>query len=79
LTTFAVNVDTKESDLTPLEMEELERTFLVETADQVQAAAIASPKIATGQEQRQKIWRLVILAIALLLIGETWLANRTYR
>jgi hypothetical protein len=79
LTTFAVNVDARESDLTRIEMEELENVFIVPSENQVKAAAISSPNMAQNEENRQKVWRLVLLAVILLLTGETWLANRTYR
>ncbi|MCG8606848.1 hypothetical protein MJD09_17915, partial [bacterium] len=79
LTTFAVNVDTRESDLTRIEMEELENVFIISSENQVKAAAISSPSMAQNEEKRQKVWRLVLLAVIVLLAGETWLANRTYR
>lgn len=76
---FAVNVDLRESDLTPTPPEELQHKAAEVSDKNYATAAIISSRLADQQEQRQKIWRLIIVAIILLLVGETWLANRTYR
>jgi hypothetical protein len=74
---FAINVDTRESDLTPMSAEEFQSKFVVENGEKVQSAGIAANS--DQQEDRQQLWRLAILGVILLLVGETWLANRTYR
>jgi hypothetical protein len=76
---FAVNVDTRESDLTAAALEDLQARFVVEKDSAPQTAASGSPNADQIQEDRQKLWRLAILAVIILLLGETVLANRTYR
>ncbi len=76
---FAVNVDTRESDITAMALEDLQARFVVEKADMPQTASMGSPNVDQLQEHRQKLWRLAILAVIVLLLGETWLGNRTYR
>ncbi len=76
---FAVNVDTRESDLTPLATEELQDKFVVDNKVAGQIAAVSSANSEQQQENRQKLWRLALLGVVVLLLGETWLANRTYR
>ncbi|RMF57292.1 MAG: hypothetical protein D6743_19150, partial [Calditrichaeota bacterium] len=76
---FAVNVDPQESDLTRADERALEMASDSVEEEQVQAASLVSGQADGRQEKRQKLWRLVLFAVILLLIGETWLANRTYR
>lgn len=76
---FAVNVDTRESDLTPIAPEELQSKFVVDNDEAVQTAAVLSANSEQQRENRQKLWRLALLGVVVLLLGETWLANRTYR
>jgi hypothetical protein len=75
---FAVNVDARESDLTALALEDFQARFVVDERSGAPGASIAADG-AEQQEARQKLWRLAILGVVVLLIGETWLANRTYR
>ncbi|NIR52300.1 VWA domain-containing protein [candidate division KSB1 bacterium] len=77
--TFAINIDSRESDLTSLSLAELREKIARGSDEVVQTAAVTSPKMNEQLEDRQKLWRLAILAVILLLLGETWLANRTYR
>ena len=80
LASFAVNVDPSESDLTFVTNEELAQKFdQPQGQEQIQTAAITLDNSNSKKEKSQKLWRFVILAVLLLLIGETWLANRTYR
>ena len=80
LASFAVNVDASESDLTFVTDEELAQKFdQPQGQEQIQTAAITLDNSNSQKEKSQKLWRFAILAVLLLLIGETWLANRTYR
>jgi hypothetical protein len=76
---FAVNVDVQESDLTAAPEESIADITANIAGSDVQAAAISTEKMLTDREENQKLWRFVIAAVILLLLGETWLANRTYR
>ncbi len=76
---FAVNVDTKESDLTPLDLADFQKAVLEDSEQEIQSVTIIPPKFNEQQERHQKLWRFVVLGIIILLVGETWLANRTYR
>jgi len=75
----AVNVDPGESDLTPIPPAELQDLVASVVTNDIQTAAFPGAQLDKQQENNQKIWRFVILGLILLLIGETWLANRTYR
>ena len=75
----AVNVDPRESDLTPIPPDELQDFVAGVSEINIQSASFSGTKLDEQQEKNQKIWRFVILGVILLLIGETWLANRTYR
>ncbi len=75
----AVNVDPRESDLTPIPPDELHDLVAGVSETNIRSASFSSAKPDEQQEKNQKIWRFVILGVILLLIGETWLANRTYR
>ncbi|MFQ5604185.1 MAG: BatA domain-containing protein [bacterium] len=79
LAAFAVNIDPTEADLTQLNLAELQSQITSEADPEPQTAALSSPLQEIEKERHQKLWRLALLAVVLLLIGETWLANRTYR
>ena len=76
---FAVNLDPGESRTAPLPMEELERLRLPLNAPNPELVKQEERKRiqlqATELEQRQKIWRWLIVAALLVLILETWLAG----
>ena len=78
---FAVNLDPAESRLTPLALDEFEK--LGTPLDQpVIAIREGQRKIRlqnTDLENKQKIWRWLILAALGVLLVETWLAGRTAR
>ncbi len=77
---FAVNVNAAaESDMVETTEKELDETLHSLTTDGVQTASVNSMSMVENQEKGQNLWRLFILAVLLLLLGETWLANRTYR
>jgi hypothetical protein len=76
----AVNVDTTESDLTPLDPQELVAAVTGRArASDPQAAAEAAELKPADLERRQAIWWYLLLVGVLLLAGETWLSNRLSR
>jgi hypothetical protein len=76
VTTVAVNTPAVESDLSPVDAREL----LVGVAPEDSAdVAFAGPAIGTEREKRQGWWRWLVAAAAVLLIGETFLANGGWR
>jgi hypothetical protein len=76
IVTVAVNPPAVESDLTPVDARELLVGVATGTDD---ADASAEPATALERERRQGWWRWLVAAAALLLIGETLLANRGWR
>lgn len=77
---FAVNVDSRESDLMPAPIADLNARFNQQPNTTIQTASIsAREQINHDQEKQQKLWRFLVFVVLLLLVGETWLANRTYR
>jgi 3-isopropylmalate dehydratase small subunit len=76
---FAVNVDSKESDLTPADLQELKQRYVDGSEEMEQIASFSSTDMSDQLEGRQRLWRFAILGVILILVGETWLANRTYR
>jgi len=80
--TFAVNLDPAESRTQPLPADELER--LGAPVSHSQPSPLNSQLLRVrlqnaDLENRQKIWRWIILATMALLLAETWLAGRTAR
>ncbi|MCA0374156.1 MAG: BatA domain-containing protein [Gemmatimonadetes bacterium] len=78
---LAVNVTPAESELTPMDTTELllgvrSAADTATTAEAKAAAAVLSP---TELERRQNPWRLLLLAAALVLVGETLLGTRGRR
>ncbi len=79
---FAINVDPAESRITALPTDELERLGApIYTGEAALAKRVAqAPRQAAAEiESRQKIWRWLILATLVALLGETWLAGRALR
>jgi hypothetical protein len=76
---FAVNVDPLESKTAPLSLESLEQfgcrlaSHAPKELDHEQVRQMFIMEL----ENRQKMWRWLILAAITVLIGETWLAGRT--
>ncbi len=73
----AVNIDSKESDLTRLDMEGFVTAV---TGAGPKAASEAAAKERLGKEEiesRQRLWRLLLIAALLLFISEAVLARRT--
>ncbi|MEO7458169.1 MAG: hypothetical protein ABIY52_18060, partial [Gemmatimonadaceae bacterium] len=73
---LAVNAPTNESDLTPVDAREL-----LLGVKQSAASASASNDVPTPEEVegRQRLWRLLLAAVAILLLAETFVANRGRR
>ena len=79
---FAVNVDPAESRLAPLPMDELERFGApIDTEEAAMAKVVAQRprQVAAEIENRQKIWRWLVLGTLVVLLSETWLAGRALR
>jgi hypothetical protein len=83
---FAVNLAAEESRTAPLPVETLERLGVplkiqvTQTATQLKRTATARQHvIATELENRQKLWRWLIVAALVVLMMETWLAGRLTR
>ena len=77
---FAVNVNAAaESNVVATTEKELDETLHSLTTDGIQTASVNSMSMVENQEKSQNLWRVFLLAVLLLLLGETWLANRTYR
>ncbi|MEO5798388.1 MAG: BatA domain-containing protein [Gemmatimonadales bacterium] len=71
----AANPPAAESDLTRLNADEL----LLGVADSNTTAATKGPPTSTELEQRQQLWRIFLMVVALLLVVETWLVGRGWR
>ncbi|MEO7998625.1 MAG: BatA domain-containing protein [Gemmatimonadaceae bacterium] len=73
---LAVNAPATESDLTPVDPREL----LIGVRQTTDSAASASDQpTRTETESRQRFWRLLLIAAAVLLFAETVFANRGWR
>ncbi|NIR34565.1 MAG: hypothetical protein GWO22_00545, partial [Actinobacteria bacterium] len=74
---MAVNVDLEESDLTRIDPQELVLQIEAATAppDDGPALGEALELRREDQERRQSVWRWLLLAALILLIGETVLSN----
>jgi hypothetical protein len=75
---FAVNLDPAESRTAPLPAEELERLGAPvqdRAPDPAQAAERTLRLQNTELENRQKVWRWLIVAAVLVLLTESWLAG----
>lgn len=76
---FAVNLDPAESRTSPMTLEELERLRLPLQSSQIQTTKADEQKKlnlqSTELEQRQKLWRWLLVAALIVLIAETWVAG----
>ncbi len=76
---FAVNLDASESRTAPLPLEELERLKLPLKTPSLELVKKEEQKRlrlhAAELEQRQKLWRWLIVAALVVLVMETWLAG----
>ena len=73
---LAVNAPSTESDLTPVDPREM-LIGVRQTNDSTGSASDAPTRAET--ESRQQLWRLLLIAAALLLFTETVFANRGWR
>ncbi|MES2307046.1 MAG: BatA domain-containing protein [Gemmatimonadota bacterium] len=71
----AANAPAGESDLTRLKATDL----LLGVADSNATAATRGPPTSAELEQRQQLWRIFLMVVALLLLVETWLVGRGWR
>jgi hypothetical protein len=83
---FAVNLDPSESRTTPIPGDELEKlgapvkAVVAKESSSRSASAQRKAYLHNAElENRQKLWRWLILATLLVLLVETWLAGRTGR
>lgn len=79
---FAVNVDTRESDLTHLDVEEMVAAVTNPITESEEAQALkaqANLEQNTELERRQRMWWYLSLGLLVLVLGETLLASRTHR
>jgi hypothetical protein len=72
----AANAPAAESDLTPMAPAELLAGTRRDAGEMADAAPAASPD---ATEKRQGLWRLVLAALAVLLVTEMIVANRGWR
>jgi hypothetical protein len=79
---FAVNLDPAESRTAPLPVDELERLGVPvrHPAPPIPREAQLKVQLQNAElENRQKLWRWVLVAAVAVLLLETWLAGHTAR
>ena len=76
---FAVNVDRAESETVAIPIEQLEMLELNIGRQESGKMELAQLRLLRDREieDRQKMWKWLIVAALVLLVGETWLAGRT--
>ena len=82
LKTFAVNLDPAEGRTAPFNVDELERLGVPLKHPGPPASLVAERKGRLGNaelENRQKVWRWLIIAALVTVLLETWLAGRAQR
>lgn len=79
---FAVNLDTRESDFTRLDVEEFLAAVINPATEsqeaqemKTQAALLENEEL----ERRQRLWWYVSLALLAVMVGEAFLASKTHR
>jgi Mg-chelatase subunit ChlD len=78
LARFAVNLDSAESKTAPLAVDDLERLGLPMKPLEIELSKVVEQRQTmhnTELESRQKLWRWLIVAALVVLMGETWLAG----
>jgi hypothetical protein len=73
---LAVNSPSAESDLTPMDSREL--LLGVRVSDSLSSVSNEVPA-PTEVESRQRIWRILLVLVAILLVIESFIANRGWR
>jgi hypothetical protein len=79
---YAVNLDEHESDPAAMAAENLAARLIrpdEQTLSGVSGIFGAPEVTSRDAEKQQKLWRLGLWALLILLLGEVWLANRTLR
>jgi hypothetical protein len=77
---LAVNVDTSESDLSPLDPQELVAAVTGRARGDTTAAEVEAGELRPADlERRQAIWWYLLLGGVVILAGETLLSNRLSR
>ena len=78
---FAVNIDPIESRTAPLASDEFEKLGVpVAQAGEAKIETRRQAQLQNAElENRQKLWRWVLLGTICVLLVETWLAGRTSR
>jgi hypothetical protein len=74
-TRFCVNVDTRESDLTPLDPRDIQALFTATKAEYVKAGDDVLGRIQTSRHGRE-VWRSLLLVVCLLLMTESVLSHQ---
>lgn len=75
----AVNVPAAESRVSPIDIEDLQRQGVALGRSEARAEALERRRQMRDWEieGRQKLWQWLVLATAVVLVGETWLAGRS--
>ncbi len=73
---FSVNVDPRESDLTARDPEEVYAAVVAPTESEPRTPEQAAAAILADDEQKQKLWRLLLLVVIGLFAVETYFAHR---
>ena len=76
---IAANPDPVESDLTPLDREELIGAIAARDLQGQRAAELAAALTPTQKERRQGLWWYILIAALFVLVSETLLAGRLTR
>ena len=79
---FAVNLDTRESDFTRLDVESFASALINPVArspESRETETLARLALDAEVERRQRLWWFLGFTLIALVLGETFLANRTHR
>jgi hypothetical protein len=79
---YAVNLDAQESDPAAMATENMAARLIRPDEQTLSGVAgiFGAPEVTSRDaEKQQKLWRLGLWALLILLLGEVWLANRTLR
>jgi hypothetical protein len=79
---FAINLDTRESDFTRLEIEEFVAAVInpvTESQEAQEMKSQANQLQSAEVERRQRLWWYLSMFLLTVVLGETFLASRTHR